>query len=294
MSMAAIVAACGAPRRVQQPVASAARAVRCGEGLDASSDAPAVGVDVAAESQVFVPDASPALTHPIGDWPCTSFDRRNAAVLALMYRVGAAFHPHPTRVELAGQYAFEARYSAFARCFPTPGGAWGVVLDPERPSQWWLRHRDGQGHEVGLIEGAILGTDREGAFLEQGTDYDPPYDHAADMRLFDFDGDGEPEIAFTYETRREHAGEDVLRIYRYARGRIAELPTPLASRLEDVDEDGRPDAVTVHSNWSTTRTLPEDTHCGAQVEGPSTAARSLPGGAFSRSDPAVRAFNRRA
>ena len=141
-----------------------------------------------------------------------------------MHRLEFERRPHPTRAELAGLYAFEARFSAFARCFPTPGGACGVVLDPERLVQWRLRYRDGQGREVGTAAGATLNTDGEGAFLEQGDDYAPPYDHAADMRLFDFDGDGQPEIAFTHESRRERGELSMLRAFRYARGRIAEFP----------------------------------------------------------------------
>ena len=90
--------------------------------------------------------------------------------------------------------------------------------------EWRLRYRNGQGREVGTAAGATLDTDGEGAFLEQGADYIPPYDHAADMRLFDFDGDGELEIAFTHESRREHGELSMLRAFRYARGRIAEFP----------------------------------------------------------------------
>ncbi len=90
--------------------------------------------------------------------------------------------------------------------------------------QWRLRCRNGQGREVGTAAGATLGTDGEGAFLEPGDDYAPPYDHAADMRLVDFDGDGGPEIAFTHESRRERGELSMLRAFRYARGRIAEFP----------------------------------------------------------------------
>lgn len=278
-----LLAECGGPRRPP----SSRPPEQCAPPADASVDVAVVDADSLAD--VFVPDASPALTHPIGEWPCTAFDRRNAATLALMHRTTWAHHPRPpTRLDLAHQYEYEARLSRLARCHTTTGGAWSVLLDPAPPIQWSLHHLGADGREVGLDSSS------EAVFLEQGEEGSVDSDHAGPMTFFDFDDDGEPEVAFTYERRREHGESEALLVFRYRAGRIERFPTvPGAQHLEDVDHDGRPDVVITHSRYSRTTTEPEDNSCGDMVEAPSMAARSVPGGRFSVSDPAVREYNRR-
>ncbi|MDB4931204.1 MAG: hypothetical protein JWM10_3688 [Myxococcaceae bacterium] len=266
-----LLAECGGPRR---PPSSGAPA-QCAPPPGASVDVAVVDVDPLAD--VFVPDASPALTHPIGEWPCTGIDRRNAAALALVERTGEG----------------EARYSGLARCYPTRGRAWAVVLGPGSIDhfEWSLRHLDAGGQEVGPTDPAVRS---ERTFIEQGDRIAPPYHHTGPMTLFDFDGDGEPEIAFTVEGASEHGESEELEAFRYRAGRVEAFATVRnAHHLEDVDRDGRPDVVIIHSRYSRTTTEPSDISCGAMVEAPSVAARSLPGGRFSLSDPAVREYNRR-
>jgi hypothetical protein len=120
-------------------------------------------------------------------------------------------------------------------------------------------------------------------------------DHDGPMTLFDCDGHGEPEFAFTYERRREHGASEALLVFRYRAGRIERCPTaPGAQYLEEVDHDGRPDPVITHRKYSRTTDEPEDISCGDMAEAPSIAARSVTGRRCSQSDPAVREYNRRA
>jgi len=107
----------------------------------------------------------------------------------------------------------------------------------------------------------------------------------------------EVEIAFAHEGESEEGEGAALWVFRYAGGRVTRLARVAnAQYLSDVDGDERPDAVAIHRRlWETPAEFHQDPHdvCVDEVRAPMTAARSLPGGAFSITDPAVRAYNRR-
>ncbi len=294
----ALSASCGAPRRVQPPAASPAQVTHCDERPDASTEVAIVDAAVTVDAA-----ASPALAHPIGEWPCSRFDHQNAATLALMHRLWEDNHSE-WRLERVEQYAGEARLSELAQCHRTGDDtAWGIVLNPEHAYadrvRWQLHHIDGAGRDVHYVEYlSNSGNPRpERWFSEQNRPPRRPYDVTGFVDMFDFDGDGEEEIVFTHEGESEEGEGVALWVFRYAGGRVTRFARLAnAQYLSDVDGDDRPDAVAVHRRlWETPAEFHQDPHdvCVDEVRAPMTAARSLPGGAFSISDPAVRAYNRR-
>lgn len=276
--------------------------VRGDERVDASSDV--AMVDAAVVDDAGPPRSSPALAHAIGGWPCSRFDHHNAAVLALMHRFGDEHSRVPGSPGIEERYEDEARLSALAQCQRTSRGAWAAVLDPEHTflgfAQWQLHHIDEEGHDVHYVERVVTptGPRSEVWFQEQGHVPRRQYDVSEFVTLFDFDGDGEDEIVFAHGGESEQGEGAALWVFRYAGGRVTRLARVAnALGMTDVDGDGRPDAVAVHRRLVMTpaeyHSTPVHHPCVDDVRAPMTVARSLPGGTFSVSDPAVRAYNRR-
>ncbi|HEU4408261.1 MAG TPA: VCBS repeat-containing protein [Polyangiaceae bacterium] len=178
-------------------------------------------------------------------------------------------------------------------CFPVRGGAWAFRLLEWRadPDGW-----EGAMHGRYELVYARDGLAPEAVALPNG--YDGLVQGMSSASLsppafFDFDGDGEPEI-FVRRQSHEHEGpsdeEGLLLTSRG--GRVRPYPGLPAkyNRLDDVDQDGRPDLV--YYPYAEERESP-CSGFGYRWLGPAFVAHSLPGGAFSTDDAFARDFARR-
>ena len=109
--------------------------------------------------------------------------------------------------------------------------------------------------------------------------------------VFDWDRDGRAELYFHESHSQHESGPDVARLERWwtftARDdspREYAPPAARATRIEDVDGDGRPDLV-MRSPWVTAG---ECGLAGVDTPGPGLLLHSLPDGTFSSDDAAAR------
>src|SRR5690606_32986696 len=121
--------------------------------------------------------------------------------------------------------------------------------------------------------------------LECSASAHPHYPAPLSPAMFDFDGDGEPELWAGSSDKFE---PDEGALYTFKNNRVERYPLPSVGnrRLQDVDDDGRPDVI-----WTTV--FGEEPDCGdsaGTVQTPGFVAHSLPDGSFSLTDPSARHF----
>ncbi len=262
--------------------------------VDGEDDALVVEPEAPARSAAIAPSASPsssariaAVKPPASSAPLASASASSAAdagpppspLCARILAKNAAF-------AVVGADALEEK--AHAGCHPTPNGAWVIRIDAwkkvgewagadELAGAWTLVHIDRAGHEVEGKPGPaeMYGLHAGGDSAEIGA-----------IQLFDYDGDGEPEILITtYQRGFEDAAYQRAVVATFAGGVIAELGgLPKAYEgFEDVDHDGRPDVV-----WHPYAYDHEGGLGGVHEEGAEFVAHALPGGAFSLDDDVAR------
>lgn len=163
-----------------------------------------------------------------------------------------------------------------APCFETAAGAWAKKITRIHHSGvteafWSLVHIGKDGRETSL----------------EGSGDSPFYDVCCSptravkrVMLFDFDGDGDPEIGFDVEAEGPEGDTSLYHhLYTFRDGAIKPYPVPFTGRLEDIDKDGRPDLIREHNEIVKTM-------CDAYepVSGPAVIAHALPNGTFSTTD----------
>ena len=196
------------------------------------------------------------------------------------------------------------------QCFETPGGAWAIALvkaqlAPLSSFDWSDFHLDGTL--------ALIHVDRSGSVVEVPISteagasettgdffnrelFEPSLPNCcsftfgglAQPTLFDFDGDGEPEIHVAASYGHEGVHDESDELFTFRAGRVEPYPPAKAYPFVDViDEtgDGLPDLVMAEE-------LDGGESCGSgfPVEGRGLdfIAHALPGGAFSADDEAAR------
>ena len=168
-------------------------------------------------------------------------------------------------------------------CLPTRHGAWGLVAAAPSGSSCW----DGSSnvHAAHVRDGILT----EGAPIVACRHFD-------DARVFDFDGDGEEELLLG---GHPDVRSDIIEMHgdplpcglvlREGSGSIEGLvmDVPILG-FEDVDGDGRPDALTGRSMSGSDGDVTAWTFVGQRG-----VAHSQPGGKFSTTDGAAVAYARR-
>lgn len=196
-------------------------------------------------------------------------------------------------------------------CSKTPGGAWALQLAQARLSpqsdydwrgEWYLDgnvvllHVDTTG---GVVQ-AHVETEADGSasggpfandalFKANGPNCcDFVFGGLRPFELFDFDGDGEPEVHVMASYGHEGVHEEWHQLFSFKQGRIEPYAAaPAFDAMRDETGDGRPDLFRASS-------LSGREECGSGFpgdgEGLSFMAHSLPDGTFSTTDAAARAY----
>jgi hypothetical protein len=202
--------------------------------------------------------------------------------------------------------------TSWLSCTKTPGGAWAIVLakavlTPRDEYDWtapWildgdvmLAHVDNGGVvTLAPIHTQAGGRNAVGAFMNQPLFTGVPnccdwvFGGLEAIELFDFDGDGEPEVhvGASYGHEGVHERSDAL--FTFKNGKLERYPPAAALAFEamkDETGDGVPDL-------SMSEALSGSESCGSGFPGDGSGmafiAHALPGGTFSTDDAAARAF----
>lgn len=158
-------------------------------------------------------------------------------------------------------------------CLGTPdGGAWAVVLDREDSPV--VAHSDARGR---VVERTAL-RNLKASYPWQ---LEPPF------TLFDFDGDGSPELWVRRGAARD--GRSLLVTFRD--GRIDDYPTPAGpfDELRDVDGDGRPDGIRCRTFTAMVSCTDRPRELVARA-----VDRSLPDGTFAPTAPVTAPYDQAA
>lgn len=179
-------------------------------------------------------------------------------------------------------------------CYPNPSGgtgAWALRLDA------WKKTGDWAGVETRAGSYTVVHIDAAGHTIEsrpaRGIEGGMSYSTVYEPVLFDFDGDGQPEL-FVRQFDKEHEGasSDSAKLYTFRGGKVVEypgLPTTYDD-MEDVDGDGRLDAI--YHLYASVRVHP-GSGFDFMSDGPALLAHSLPDGTFSTSDATAQTFARK-
>jgi hypothetical protein len=194
----------------------------------------------------------------------------------------------------------EEAFEPLVQCYRAGKGAWTFEVTAARSDQ--VRdHGAGGGVTVSLHARAVF-IEPDGAVQESSqtikilssTVRFSPVVHVAAPRVFDWDDDSRGEFYFQERHTQEESGsgEDGSRFWTFTarRGRVVEFQPSAAraTRITDVDGDGRPDLV-FDGPWRTT-----GPSCGAfgdaTYRGPESLLHSLAGGSFSAQDAVAQGF----
>lgn len=187
--------------------------------------------------------------------------------------------------------------TGLATCIPSARGAWSLEFDSLRwdtgasswRGHWSLAHYDEGGRRVAVAL-TQPGDDRDDDLTPAADNLDvqSPYNslNRDAAEAFDYDGDGEPELALVLTLGRSEADDPTRgRVWTFRDGAIAAFAPArdvAVTRVEDVDHDGRPDLLTT-SPFSTTADAPGSGFTYA-IDGPAWVFHSVAGGAFSSTD----------
>jgi hypothetical protein len=186
--------------------------------------------------------------------------------------------------------------SAFdTACFPTPKGAWALELGPIHPT---TSVRDGK-----LVTERLAGSYHALHLVDAPPrrSEGPPVPFVVsewasfmlDQQLFDYDGDGEPELLLHIQTT-EHtaAGNSSESVFTASGGTVQQYGPAAAFRAtlsEDIDSDGRPDLLYTGEEAFRIDGTSDTRHTSMVLE-VLFAAHSLPDGQFSARDVASIAY----
>jgi hypothetical protein len=198
--------------------------------------------------------------------------------------------------------------SSWLQCTKTQGGAWAfvlakAVLTPQSDYDWsgeWvlsgevaLVHVDNSGGVTLASVSTQAGAGAGGIFMNPA--FHPNccewvFGGLEPMELYDFDGDGEPEVHVGASYGHEGVSERSDALLTFKQGRI-EPYAPAAKygfeAMKDVTGDGIPDLLTSVGLSGTEQ-------CGSGFPGDGSSmsfiAHALPGGSFSNVDAEARAF----
>jgi len=216
--------------------------------------------------------ATAASVAPATRPPCALVAAENDAVFAALRQ-----RPDPT----AGTWD-RAAFTANRACLEDATGAWALRLasysdDVEPIEEWHLvrLERGGDRQEMPLASGPLL-------------DCDP-------LQGFDYDADGVAEVLVRCHASEPRDGrlEAVTSSLWTRRGSIVRFDATKdlrILRLDDVDADGRPDAV--YRYFETIAYVCNDNHAWG-LYSPELLAHSLRDGSFARTDEVALAFARR-
>lgn len=259
-------------------------AVKAAPATTASATASRVAVDV--------PDAGPSAAVPEEQGPCKVLAADRKAELDRVKAVSESKDP----LGRADAVSDEIR-GAFVHCTKTKaGGAWGLALREVKSERNGItglalaEHVDASGNKTEL---RLKGPGRLADRSFSATDIDRVT--IATELVFDYDGDGQDEYVVVGSNQTKEGLKDPLTWVVTVKGGVAELYAPaknvVAARVEDVDNDGRPDFVShgpyrmrVPARCSNEPTL---------AVGPSLLVHSQKDGSFSWTDGAAIAFAKR-
>jgi hypothetical protein len=182
-------------------------------------------------------------------------------------------------------------------CWSTPHGAWALVIDPPSNVEPGVSNQGQFIAEVSLAHvdrSGQIALQRVNAFMAQSPGRTFGF---GPVGLFDYDGDGEPEIFVSTSWAHEGSGDMWSKMYTLRDGKLAPFgpyapgfPLQAAgsdSGLHDVDGDGRPDLEIQTELGSTTACI-----SGFESRGfaPPLVAHARPDGSFSVTDEAAVRF----
>lgn len=235
-----------------------------------------------ATATATTPDAAPTLATDASAAPVSLCDRALAT-----HRAAIAGLPPD-----AEQY--REALGSFGRCLETPRGAWVIGL----ASAQWVAQPEQQPFVRGRW--AVAHVLRDGA-AAQGPGHDDEWiTHSraelATAALFDYDGDGEPELVLAVHTNAHESADgwsgEVLTFRDGAIAPYAPAAEIKPEQARDVDGDGRLDLLTRAPYEGNGDDSPSDfTYL---MQGPLLLAHSLPDGTFSRDDEVAKRVAREA
>jgi hypothetical protein len=272
--------------------ALACRSSRGVEGVpsvDAASHA-TDGVDstTAPVASTPPPDAgAPPVRVPI---PTYAGGPGSAALCAAFLAKARAYDATLPSVGDVGGGGFDAKMLDDA-CYPTPGGAWALAFGAVTATSTM---RDGH-----AVRDSARGSWRVFHLTPNGAQAEAPpapfdanevHSFAIEHLLFDYDGDGEPELLLHVQTS-EHSESGIAdeQVWTQHGGGVKRYPpaAAIAATFErDVDGDGRPDLLYTGEPRGRVEGQSSPTHTTIP-EGLLLAAHSLPDGTFSTSDAAA-------
>jgi hypothetical protein len=286
----------------------------CGASAGVVGPTPVSGPVVASPMAVSPPSAEPEAREPGPVDACVAAEAFTTAATDQAEKLAREVM---ARLVSSGAYTGEQLDGApsysltdWISCLKTPGGAWALELAQARLSprsdydwrgEWYLDgnivllHVDTRGHVVQTdIETESNGSAANGPFANdqlfksKGLNCcDFVFGGLRPLELFDFDGDGEPEVHVMASYGHEGVHEERHELFTFRRGRIERYgAAPAFDAMRDETGDGRPDLFRAEG-------LGGREQCGSGFpgdgEGLSFMAHSLPDGTFSTTDEAARA-----
>jgi hypothetical protein len=270
--------------------AAAAFALAARRPTNSAGAPPPVTPEPAAASAPPAASAAEDDLGPVGDDPCARPLARNAAAVA---RAVEAFR-RGSRDSWCADGPGEVAPDDRGGCYAAEGVAWAKVMEDvsicARSVRWRL---------VAIAEGGTVA-------YEEAFDEEQEFTTSRAFRTGDVDGDGRPDVIF--EEKREGAevsGVAFVRAFSLRDGRVREVdlvgapgglvdrrgfPRDRATAVDDVDGDGRLDAVVTYGG------LPVHVTCGGYrswVEPAVTLFRHGTAAGLSSVDEAARAYARR-
>lgn len=271
-----------------------AAAAGCGAGspLPVKPVPSAAANATAARVAADVPDAGPPVAPPEEQGPCKVLAAERKAELDRVKAVSESKDP----LGRADAVSDEIR-GAFVHCTKTKaGGAWGLALRDVKSERNGItgvalaEHVDASGNKTEL---RLKGPNRLAERSFAATDIDRVT--IASELVFDYDGDGQDEYVVVGSNQTKEGVKDLLTWVLTVKGGAVELYAPaknvVASRVEDVDRDERPDLVSYGPYR--TRVAARCSNEPTIAVGPSLLVHSQKDGSFSWTAAAAIAFAKR-